>query len=50
MFYFSDFITMFFDLFYFFVNTSFFLNFMYVFLATGIIVIAQKLIKMVLSL
>ena len=49
MFYFVDFLKLFFDCFYFILETPIFLMFLYTFFATGIVILAQKLFKMVLS-
>lgn len=50
MFVFSDFLDFFFDTFYWLITTDIFLTFVYIFVATGIVVLIQKLVKMVLSI
>lgn len=50
MFVFSDFLNLFFGVFDWLITTDIFLTFVYIFVATAIVVLIQKLVKMVLSI
>lgn len=49
-FYFSDFLNLFFSVFHWLITTDIFLSFIYIFFATSIIVVAQKIFKLVFNL